>query len=46
MDPHSLPLLQTRTPYDEAKYLHALKRRGSPLLNSMAEVAKILECAG
>jgi transposase len=24
---------QNRTPYDEAKYLNALKRRGSPLLN-------------
>jgi transposase len=24
---------QTRTPYDEARYLNALKRRGSPLLN-------------
>lgn len=24
---------QDRTPYDEAKYLNALKRRGSPLLN-------------
>ena len=23
---------QTRTPYDEATYLNALKRRGSPLL--------------
>jgi transposase len=31
---------QTKTPYDESKYLHALKRRGSPLLNSIVEVAK------
>jgi len=28
---------QTRTPYDESVYLNALKRRGSPLLTSMAE---------
>ena len=31
---------QNRTPYDESKYLNALKRRGSPLLNSIAEAAK------
>ena len=31
---------QTRTPYDEAMYLNALSRRGSPLLASIAEVAK------
>jgi transposase len=31
---------QTQTPYDESKYLHALKRRGSPLLNSIVEVAR------
>ena len=31
---------QTRTPYDEATYLNALKRRGSPLLTSIAETAK------
>ena len=31
---------QTRTPYDEATYLNALSRRGSPLLASIAEVAK------
>ena len=31
---------QDRTPYDESKYLNALKRRGSPLLNSIAEAAK------
>lgn len=31
---------QTRTPYDESTYLNALKRRGSPLLNEMAESAK------
>jgi transposase len=31
---------QTKTPYDESKYLHALKRRGSPLLNSIVEVAR------
>ena len=31
---------QTRTPYDESTYLNALKRRGSPLLNSMVETAK------
>jgi transposase len=30
---------QTRTPYDESTYLNALKRRGSPLLNSMAAAA-------
>jgi len=28
---------QTRTPYDESTYLNALKRRGSPLLNSIVE---------
>ena len=27
---------QTRAPYDEATYLKALKRRGSPLLAAMA----------
>lgn len=27
---------KTRTPYDESKYLSALKRRGSPLLNELA----------
>ena len=31
---------QTRTPYDEATYLNALKRRGSPLLTSIVETAK------
>ena len=31
---------QTRTPYDEATYLNALKRRGSPLLASIVETAK------
>jgi transposase len=31
---------QTRTPYDEATYLNALSRRGSPLLASIAKVAK------
>jgi transposase len=31
---------QTRTPYDESKYLNSLKRRGSPLLNSIAQEAK------
>ena len=31
---------QTRTPYDESKYLNALKRRGSPLLTSIAAPAK------
>ena len=31
---------QTRTPYDESKYLNALKRRGAPLLTSIAEAAK------
>jgi transposase len=32
---------QTRTPYDEATYLKALKRRGSPLVNppAMVEIA-------
>jgi len=33
---------QTRTPYDESKYLHALKRRGSPLLNSIGGCKKYL----
>ena len=31
---------KTRTPYDESKYLNALKRRGSPLLNWTTGVAK------
>jgi transposase len=31
---------QTRTPYDESTYLNALKRRGSPLLTSIAANAK------
>jgi transposase len=31
---------QTRTPYDESTYLNALKRRGSPLLTSIAGLAK------
>ena len=31
---------QTRTPYDESKYLNALKRRGSPLLTSIVEAAR------
>jgi transposase len=31
---------QTRTPYDESTYLNALKRRGSPLLTSIATTAK------
>jgi hypothetical protein len=31
---------QTRTPYDESKYLNALSHRGSPLLNSIVEAAK------
>jgi len=31
---------QTRTPYDESTYLNALKRRGSPLLTSVAPIAK------
>ena len=31
---------QTRTPYDEATYLNALKRRGSSLFTSMVETAK------
>ena len=30
---------QTRTPYDESTYLNALKRRGSPLLTSIAGTA-------
>ncbi len=29
---------QTRTPYDESKYLKALERRGSPLLKQMGEM--------
>ena len=28
---------QTRTPYDESKYLNALRRRGSPLLEQLGE---------
>jgi len=31
---------QSRTPYDESTYLNSLKRRGSPLLNSITEAAK------
>lgn len=31
---------QTRTPYDESAYLNSLRRRGSPLLNSIGENAK------
>jgi transposase len=31
---------QTRTPYDESTYLNALKRRGSPLLTSIAQTAR------
>ena len=30
---------QTRTPYDEATYLNALQRRGSPLLKQLVETA-------
>ena len=30
---------QDRTPYDESKYLEALRRRGSPLLKQLAEAA-------
>ena len=30
---------QDRTPYDESKYLQALRRRGSPLLKQLAEAA-------
>ncbi len=30
---------QTRTPYDESKYLEALRRRGSPLLKYLADPA-------
>ena len=30
---------QTRTPYNESKYLKALERRGSPLLKQRSEVA-------
>jgi transposase len=30
---------QTQTPYNEPTYLNALKRRGSPLLNSIAQAA-------
>jgi transposase len=30
---------QTRTAYDESKYLHALKRRGSPLLHTPPQTA-------
>jgi len=29
---------QTRTPYDESKYLQALQRRGSPLLKEFGEI--------
>ena len=35
MDPHPLSLLASRTPYDESKYLHALMRRGSKLLQTV-----------
>ncbi len=28
---------QDRTPYDESKYLEALRRKGSPLLSYLAE---------
>jgi transposase len=31
---------QARTPYDESTYLNSLRRRGSPLLNSIGEAAK------
>ncbi len=31
---------QTRTPYDESKYLEALRRRGSPLLKQLGETMK------
>lgn len=31
---------QTRTPYDESAYLNSLRRRGSPLFNSIGETAK------
>ncbi|MGA8147598.1 MAG: IS110 family transposase [Gallionellaceae bacterium] len=31
---------KTRTPYDESTYLNSLRRRSSPLLNSMGEAAK------
>lgn len=31
---------QSRTPYDESTYLNSLRRRGSPLLNSIGEAAK------
>lgn len=31
---------QTRTPYDESAYLNSLRRRGSPLLNSLGEGVK------
>ena len=30
---------QDRVPYDESKYLEALRRRGSPLLKQLAEAA-------
>lgn len=30
---------QTRTPYDESRYLNALRRRGSPLLKQLGETA-------
>jgi len=33
---------KTRTPYDESVYLKSLKRRGSPLLASVAEAAKMI----
>jgi len=32
---------QTRTPYDESKYLEALRRRGSPLLKQLGETMEI-----
>ena len=32
---------QNRTPYDESTYLNALKRRGSPLLDSIAASPRV-----
>ena len=32
---------QDRTPYDESKYLNALKRRGSPLLATMGQTSPL-----
>ena len=35
--------VKTRTPYDEAKYLNALRKRGSPLLEILMLKQKTLD---